>query len=120
MFLLALVALFALPYLAFNVGGTVPGSGLGEVQRGTVTYGRATLTITSQRPLTVAGRGFAPLETVRVRSDAGTKRVRASRAGRFTVRFAGVDACAGGTITAVGSQGTRAGLNLSYLLCVAP
>jgi hypothetical protein len=116
--LLALAVLtVVLPFTLFN--GTVPGTGLGDVQSGSVTYGSARLTMTSQRPLTIKGRGFAPLERVRVRNGTAAKRVRASRSGTFTVQFAGVG-CPGETITAVGSKGSRATLNVSQLFCLEP
>lgn len=78
----------------------------------------AVLSIKSSSPLTIAGRGFKSLESVRIRSEARTKRVTASRSGTFIVRLAGQDPCVGGTIVAFGSKGSRASLNFSQLLCV--
>lgn len=81
--------------------------------------GRATLDLKSLRPLIVAGRGFKAGELVRL-TGAGTKRVAASRTGSFSVRMVYRDPCGGLTIAAVGSKGSRAGLNLSHLLCIEP
>lgn len=78
----------------------------------------AVLSVKSANPLTIAGRGFKPLESVRISSEGRIKRVRASKRGTFTVRLAGQDPCAGGTIVAFGSKGSRASLNFSQLLCV--
>jgi hypothetical protein len=81
--------------------------------------GHAALSLKSLRPLIVSGRGFKAGELVRL-TGAGTKRVVASRTGSFSVRLAYRDPCGGLTIAAVGSKGSRAGLNFSQLLCVEP
>ncbi len=74
-----------LPYTLFNVGGSTPGTGTGDVLQGMPATGRATLSIKSMRPLVVAGRGFKRGERVRV-SGAGTKNVTATH-GAFSVRL---------------------------------
>ncbi len=79
--------------------------------------GRATLSIKSMRPVVVAGRGFRSGESVRV-SGIGTKRVRASSAGTFTVNLGGATDRCGFTLVAIGSRGSRASLNFSQLLCL--
>ncbi len=117
---MALVALLFL-FFAFPVMTLSPG--LGETQSAppattTAKAGRASLTMKSMSPLTVAGSGFKAAERVRI-TGAGTKTVTASRRGAFTVRLPGEDPC-GLTIVAVGSRGSRASLNFSQLLCVAP
>jgi hypothetical protein len=73
---------------------------------------RATLAITGHRPLVITGRHFRPHERVRVRLDPSVGRsivrhTRASRAGRFSVRFR---LAAGATfkVIAVGRRGSRA------------
>ena len=126
MALLALVALvFALPLYTFsNVGSetatpeAVPAPST-PLPKGTASNGRASLSLTSLRPLTVMGRGFKSGERVRV-SGAGLKMAVASRRGGFTVRMSYHDPCASLTITAVGSKGSRASLNFSQLRCAAP
>ena len=80
---------------------------------------RPTLAITNLEPLSVAGRGFKPGETVTVRFESRRKATTTTSAGRFVVRFANTG-CDGGTIVAVGSKGSRAVANFSQLLCVAP
>jgi hypothetical protein len=114
--LLLALAFFA----AFNLGGTTPSSGMGgEVQMLPAGPARATLSVTSMRPLIVAGRGFKRREAVRVTAAGIVRRTQASRSGAFTVRFPGqTDGCAIGTVVAVGSRGSRAALNFSNILCV--
>jgi hypothetical protein len=76
---------------------------------------KASLRITDDQPVTVAGAGFRPQERVTVRyspsgEQAAVKTVRASRVGRFTVVFLGqaVPECAAFKVTAVGNAGSRA------------
>ncbi len=77
---------------------------------------RATLRLDDDTaPPTLRGVGFQPREHVRVVVVAGStrsvKKVVATTLGRFTVRVRGdVNACAGFSATAVGSEGTRATL----------
>jgi hypothetical protein len=115
---MALVALLFL-FFAFPAMTLSPGSG--ETQSAppattTAKTGRASLTMKSLRPLTVAGSGFKAAERVRI-TGAGTKTLTASRGGAFTTRLTGADPC-GLTIVAMGSRGSRASLNFSKLLCV--
>ena len=76
----------------------------------------ARLELVTQAPFTVRGTGFARGESVRVRlllpKQEIVRRVRASRRGRFSVRFAGAtpDRCAGYAIVATGSGGSIARL----------
>jgi hypothetical protein len=81
--------------------------------------GRATLTVMSVSPLAVSGRGFKSGERVVVSTSTRRKSVTATSAGRFVVRFAGLR-CAGMTIVAVGSQGSRATTRPPKVLCVEP
>ena len=123
---MALIALIALvvTFPLFAFGGTTDESRTepmtapsGQVSK---KPGRATLNLKSMQPVVVSGRGFGSGESVRV-SGIGTKRVRASTAGAFTVNLGrGADRCNGFTLVAVGSNGSRASLNFSQLLCVAP
>jgi hypothetical protein len=108
MAVLALIAFF-FSFLAFNVGGTVPESGTVAPAK------RATLSVTAVQPLVVAGSGFIPGERVHVTAQGVGKRTRAGRAGRFTVRFPGVNLCSGGTVVARGSLGSRAALSFAQL-----
>jgi hypothetical protein len=77
--------------------------------------GRAKLVLVDTHPVVVAGRGFAPAERVTLRTTLNgrriTKRVTASRTGRFTVRLAAEDAeCTPLAVSAVGREGSRASL----------
>lgn len=76
---------------------------------------KASLRVTDEEPLTVAGAGFKPRERITVRfapsgAAAAAKAVRATLAGRFTVVFPGRKApeCAAYNVTATGSAGSRA------------
>ena len=74
---------------------------------------RPKLVLVDTQPVVVAGRGFAPAERVKLRAALNgrkiTKRVTASRIGRFTVRLAATDAeCDPFTVSAVGGEGSRA------------
>jgi hypothetical protein len=77
---------------------------------------KARLKIVTHAPLTVRGAGFMRHESVRVRllmPDAEmVRRVRATRRGRFSVRFDGAapDRCAGYSIVASGASGSFATL----------
>lgn len=125
---MALIALIALVVVfpLFTFGNLTPASPTetmtapsAPLPKGTTSSGRAALSLKSVRPLIVAGRGFKAGELVRL-TGAGTKRVVASRTGSFSVRLAYRDPCGGLTIAAVGSKGSRAGFNVSHLLCVEP
>jgi hypothetical protein len=76
----------------------------------------ARLQVVTPRPLTVRGAGFVRHESVRVRllmpGREIVRRVRATRGGRFTVRFAGAapDRCSGYSIVASGASGSFATL----------
>jgi hypothetical protein len=123
MFLLALLAVVLLPYALFNVGGSIPEeAGTGTVLKApsAAPAARPALKLTRIRPVTVRGTGFKPGERVSVRLEARRQAVTASRAGGFTVRFGQTATCAGGTIVAVGSRGSRAVANFAQLLCVEP
>ncbi|HVD25933.1 MAG TPA: hypothetical protein VNB86_08055 [Gaiellaceae bacterium] len=115
MLLLALAALLLCPSFV-TADGSAAGSGRTTP---TAVTGRASLVITSIEPLSVTGRGFKAAERVTVRFQSRRRATTATSAGRFVVRFAGVD-CSGGTIVAVGSKGSRAVANFSQPLCVAP
>ena len=90
----------------------VPGSEI-------TTNGKARLMPTSFAPPTLKGTNFKPGENVTVRLEGlKTKRVQASSAGTFTVRFPSrVDRCNGMTATAVGDKGSRAAFQLSEFMC---
>jgi hypothetical protein len=73
------------------------------------------LRLVTVSPLRVHGSGFGTRERVRVRvvgASGATRRVRAGRAGGFSVTFAriAVDPCSSFTVTAVGRSGRRATL----------
>lgn len=114
MALVALIALlFGLPSMTLSADAGSP-----SVPAPAKSDGRPQLAMTSMQPLTVAGRGFKSGEMIRISGDVA-KRVRASDAGAFTVRFPRAGRC-GVSIVAIGSRGSRASLNFSQLLCVAP
>jgi hypothetical protein len=103
----------------FNVGGTVPSTGLGEVERVPLaeTAGPARLTIKPMHvSVLVAGRGFKPAEMVRL-TGGNPVRVRTSARGTFQVRIH-TDPCSGFTIRAVGSKGSRASARYAPRACV--
>jgi hypothetical protein len=109
--LLALIFFFGVSL--FNYGSVQPGSSGGEspTYRVESSQGRASLGVKSLRPLVVVGHGFKARERVRV-SGAGTRTVTATRGGVFTVRM-GQYRCAGFTLVARGSAGSRASVNFS-------
>ena len=117
MLLLALLVFFASTTL--SAGGSVPETGLGEVQRAPAAYSTAQLMIKRVIPTAVvAGTGFRSGEVVRL-TGVPVKRVRASAKGTFTIRF-GIDPCRSFTVTATGSKGSRASVNYSQFSCAAP
>jgi hypothetical protein len=86
---------------------------------------RASIAATATPPLAVRGTSFEPREhvTVTVRATGWSrKQVVAGSHGAFTVRFQSLDpsACAGLSITAVGSRGSRAYYKRSPGLCPRP
>jgi hypothetical protein len=103
------VLAFFFGFLAFNLEGTTPSSGTGELVAPT------TLSVKAVQPLVVTGSGFVPGERVRVTTGGIAKRTRAGRAGGFTVRFPGVSFCSGGSVIARGSLGSRAALSFAQL-----
>jgi hypothetical protein len=124
MILLALLfGVFFLPgYALFNVGGSVPESGLGEVLEEPVAPARASRPALKIKPaghVTIfAGTGFKPRELVRL-TGAATTRVRTSAHGTFAVRTRTGDPCPDLlALVAVGSKGSRASIQLSQLHCV--
>lgn len=102
----------------------VPGGG-GESKTSKVpgseipTNGKARLMPTSFAPPTLKGTNFKAGENVTIRLEGlKTKRVQASSAGTFTVRFPSrVDRCNGMTATAVGDKGSRAAFQLAEFMC---
>lgn len=112
MLLLALLVYFASMTL-FNVGGSVPETGLGEVQQAPAAHSTARLTIKRVIPTAiVVGTGFRSGEIVRL-TGVPVKKVRASAKGTFTIRFRWSDPCRGFSVTAIGSKGSRAAANYS-------
>lgn len=85
----------------------------------------ARLHLVSTAPVKVRGTGFRAAERVRVTAISEwrrTKRVVATRTGRFTVSFGGVayDRCNGLVVTAEGAQGSLARFKLPQPLCPPP
>jgi hypothetical protein len=74
----------------------------------------------SQSPLRVAGSGFLPGEQVHLVAngpESHAKDTRADSSGRFTTSFPRPSSCGSVTVTARGSQGSRAEFNLSQIAC---
>ena len=118
MLLLALLVFFGSMTL-FNVGGSVPETGLGEVQQAPAAHNTARLTIKRVIPTAiVVGTGFRSGEIVRL-TGVPVRQVRASAKGTFTVRFHS-DPCRSFTVTATGSKGSRAAVNYSQFNCAVP
>jgi hypothetical protein len=96
------------------LGAGLPKAGAEASVDGREATPKATLVLLSRDPITVAGRNFASRErvTVRVSLEERTlaKSVRASAAGRFTIRFAEASAseCAPVVATATGRSGSKA------------
>jgi hypothetical protein len=84
---------------------------------GAAALAHPTVTVTSMRPVTVAGRGFLRGEHVRVvvySKRNVTKYVVASRRGRFVLRYPiAVGDCSGVHVVARGSRGSRASYSLT-------
>jgi hypothetical protein len=80
---------------------------------GTGVTGKPSVSLVDEAPLVVAGRGFKAKERVRIVASTARgqyrKTVSVSRLGRFSVRFASVDASCGPLfVSAVGTRGTSA------------
>jgi hypothetical protein len=119
MMLLLALLVFLGSMTLFNVGGSVPGTGLGEVQKAPAAHSTARLTIKRVIPTTIVfGTGFRSSEVVRL-TGVPVRQVRASAKGTFTLRF-GSDPCSSLSITAIGSKGSRAAVNYSQFSCPAP
>jgi hypothetical protein len=74
----------------------------------------------SQSPLRVAGTGFPPGEKVHLVAtgqETHAKDTRADSSGNFTTSFPRPTSCGSVTVTARGSQGSRAEFNLSQIAC---
>jgi hypothetical protein len=85
----------------------------------------ATLRLLATDPPALRGLGFKPHERVRVVVYAGkttVTRTTATLAGRFTVRITGLGAntCAGFSVIATGSMGSRASFKRAPGMCPAP
>jgi hypothetical protein len=81
---------------------------------------RPVLRPTGQRPVVVRGEGFRPHERVRLTAKtlrATTVEATADANGAFSATIRGVSGCDSVTVTATGSQGSRAQFNLSQVVC---
>ena len=102
---------------------TLSGIGMAAAGTGESSKRTARLTLASPNPLTLRGTGLRPGERVRVRAATDyatkTRRVSASAAGRFLVRFNGtsLDRCSGLLAEAVGSEGSVARFKRPQPLC---
>jgi hypothetical protein len=86
--------------------------------------GAPALRLVARQPLTVAGRGFEPLERVRLvaawESGKAIRRIQATRSGSFALRFSGnrLGRCEALIVRAVGAQGSRALLEPPQPACL--
>jgi hypothetical protein len=83
--------------------------------------GRAQLTATGQKPLTVTGTGFQAHEKVTVVAKGmQSQRVstQADSSGSFEATFSKINSCDSITVTATGSKGSKAEFNLSQIVCM--
>lgn len=82
------------------------------------------LRLLARQPLTVTGKGFGPLERVRLvaswESGKAMRRTRATHAGAFLVRFRSIrlGRCEALRVSAVGSRGSRAVLEPRQPACL--
>ena len=87
----------------------------------TTTASRAQISPVQSQPLEVKGTGFQPGEKVTL-SAKGLKSshttATADGSGELEATFHGLENCDSVTVTAVGSKGSRAELNLSQIACV--
>jgi hypothetical protein len=121
MAVVALIALaLAFPLFAIGDASGKESAPAASAPQGSAKAGRAVLRLTSLRPVTVAGRGFKSLERVRVSGMGTRKMVGASRSGTFVVRLPYSGNCAGFTVSAVGSKGSRASINFAHIHCIEP
>lgn len=109
--------IFVFGFLLFAGASLEPGtSETGQVRSVPSGNGGPSLTVVSQRPFVVLGRGFRAGETVRVavHANSGTASARdqASAAGRIGVRLRKLKlgACADYVVAASGDKGSSAGL----------
>jgi hypothetical protein len=82
---------------------------------------RAQLSPVQQQPLVVKGTGFRPGEKVTLSAKglhSSHATARADDSGEFQATFHGLKNCDSVTVTAVGSNGSRAEFNLSQIACV--
>ena len=121
MMLLLALTVFLGGVTLFGAGpDVVPTTGTGEVLQARTAPGKARLSIKRVVPTAIiAGTGFRSGEVVRF-SGVAAKPVRASARGTFTIRLRGVDPCNSLSVTAIGSKGSRAGVNYSQLYCAVP
>ena len=86
--------------------------------------GPAALRLVARQPLTVAGRGFEPLERVHLvaswESGKAIRHTQATRSGSFLVRFSGnrLGRCDALIVRAVGARGSRALLEPPQPACL--
>ena len=114
----------ALALVALVAGGCGhdPSVGSSETTGTTVgTASRAQISPVQQQPLVVEGTGFQPGEKVPLAAKglrSGHATATADDSGRFEATFRGLENCDSVTVTAAGSQGSRAEFNLSQIACV--
>jgi hypothetical protein len=97
-------------------------SGAALAGGGAAAFGHASLSVVDRQPVVLEGRGFHPLERVRVTLEIRVTRVkdvRAGRAGSFRVTFLGTNVphCGGMFARARGASGSFATLKIPLPAC---
>jgi hypothetical protein len=107
--------------LVLIAAGGVAAVVLAQTDNSTKRAARPQISASSQSPLTIDGTGFRSNERVRIVVDGGGaeawENTHASRRGRFRVVLNGVKGCDSLTVSAAGSKGSRASLNVSSYVC---
>jgi hypothetical protein len=119
-------AALALALVALVAGGcghdpSTGAPGTTEATETKTTASRAQISPVQSQPLEVKGTGFQPGEKVTLSAkglqNSHTTAI-ADSSGEFEATFHGLKNCDSVTVTAVGSQGTRAEFNLSQIACM--
>ena len=116
----------ALALVALAVGGCGHDPSAGppattETAAAKTTASRAQITPVQPQPLEVKGTGFQPGEKVTLSAKGLHSRhttATTDSSGEFEATFHGLENCDSVTVTAVGSQGSRAEFNLSQIACI--
>jgi hypothetical protein len=111
----------ALALVALVAGGCGHDPSAGSLRTTETTAAHAQISPVQQQPLMIKGTGFRPGEKVTLSAKglrSSHASARADDSGEFEATFHGLKNCDSVTVTAVGSNGSRAELNLSQIACV--